>query len=229
MKISKHAPLLAPSVLAGDHAHLASALKVVADTGLEWVHLDMMDGHFVPNLSFGPQTVADLRKRNSELFFDTHLMFSRPDRFLEAYAEAGSDQISVHVEAQCDPHACIERIHALGCKAGIVINPGTEAESIRPFLGRVELVLVMTVWPGFGGQSFIDETLAKMEQLAAWRSCGEGNFRLQVDGGINLETAKRCHSAGVDTFVAGTSFFRSEDPREFARVIAQMADGKAQD
>jgi len=211
--------LLAPSILAGDHADLASALTVVQSLPVQWLHLDIMDGHFVPNLSFGPQTVADLRKRAPELFFDVHLMLSRPDQYVEAFAEAGANLITIHAEPEIDHRATLAAIKAQGCQTGIALNPGTPAEAVKPFLAEVDLVLVMTVWPGFGGQSFIEDTVAKMQQIAAWRTELGCDFRLEVDGGINLKTAATCRAAGVDTFVAGTAFFKAEDRTAFLAEI----------
>lgn len=219
--MSPHPVLLAPSILAGDHAALADSLSVVETAPVQWLHLDIMDGHFVPNLSFGPETVAALRRRNESLFFDVHLMLERPDRYLEAFAKAGANGITIHVEPDYDVEETLEQIRQLGCRTGIALNPGTEAEAARPFLAGVDLVLVMTVWPGFGGQSFMAETIAKMEQLDRWRAENGYHFRLEVDGGINLETGARCKAAGVDTLVAGTSFFAAEDPGAFALRIQQ--------
>jgi len=216
-----HAPLLAPSILAGDHANLAVSAAIVEQLGVSWLHLDIMDGHFVPNLSFGPQTVAALRK-NSKLFFDVHLMLDEPHRYIEAFAKAGANLISIHIEPAYDHAATLARIHALGCKNGIVLNPGTPASAIEPFLCQVDLVLVMTVQPGFGGQSFKHEMLAKIAQIDAWRKERKLDFRLEVDGGIDLTTAAECRQAGTDTFVAGTSFFAAPDRAAFVATIARL-------
>ena len=217
-------PTLAPSILAGDHAELAAALAIVQTLPVRWLHLDIMDGHFVPNLSFGPQTVADLRKRAPEgLFFDVHLMLSRPDNYVEAFAQAGANLITVHVEPEIDLPATFAAIRAQGCQVGLALNPGTAADAVEPYLADVDLVLVMTVWPGFGGQSFIGETVEKMRQLSAWRAERGLAFRLEVDGGINLETAETCRAAGVDTFVAGTAFFKAPDRAAFLAAIEAEA------
>ncbi len=216
---SPHPIILAPSVLAGDHACLAPALEAATNASAKWLHLDIMDGHFVPNLSFGPQTVADLRTRDSNLYFDTHLMLANPDQHIEAFVKAGSNNVTVHVEPDYDIADTLCRIRDLGAHRGIALNPGTPAEAARPFLRDVELVLVMTVWPGFGGQSFIEDTLEKMRQLDQWREQDSLAFRLEVDGGIDLETAPRCRACGVDTLVAGTAFFKSPDPAAFRRAV----------
>jgi ribulose-phosphate 3-epimerase len=212
-------PILAPSILAGDHAHLAASAQVIADASLTWVHLDIMDGHFVPNLSFGPQTIAALRA-GSNLFFDTHLMLDEPHRYVEAFAKAGANLISIHIEPQYDHAATLARIRALGCQNGIVLNPETPASAIEPYLPKVDLVLVMTVQPGFGGQPFRADTLGKLTAIDVWRRQRGLSFRLEVDGGIDLVTGLKCRSAGADTFVAGTSFFSAKDRRAYARTVA---------
>jgi len=217
--VKQHAPILAPSILAGDHARLADSARIVADLGLKWLHLDIMDGHFVPNLTFGPQTVAALRP-DSPLFFDTHLMLSRPQDYVEPFAKAGADLISIHIEADCDHRATLARIRELGPQNGIVLNPGTPADAIDPFLDQVDLVLVMTVQPGFGGQSFRADMAGKITQIAAWREQRGLGFRLEVDGGVDLATGPVCRSAGADTFVAGTAFFKAPDRGAFAREAA---------
>ena len=217
-----HAPILAPSLLAGDHANLAASARIVSEVGLSWLHLDLMDGHFVPNLTFGPEILAALRRAGSTLFFDTHLMLSEPHRYIEAFAQAGSNLISIHIEPEYDHASTLARIRALGCQNGIVLNPGTPAEAIAPFLDQVDLVLVMTVQPGFGGQAFRRDMLAKLRTIDGWRRERGLNFRLEVDGGVDLATGRECREAGADTFVAGTSFFRAADKRAFAATFAGM-------
>lgn len=214
-----HDPLLAPSILAADHAALADGLRIVQELPVKWLHLDIMDGHFVPNFSFGPQTVADLRRRDDTLFFDTHLMLDNPDRHLDAFLDAGSDLVSIHIEPDYDIDRTLQRIKEAGRQCGIVLNPATPAHAVLPFMRMVDLVLVMTVWPGFGGQSFIEDALPKMGLLDEWRQERGLNFRLEVDGGIDLETAPLCREQGVDTFVAGTAFFKAPDRAAFLRAI----------
>ncbi len=206
--------ILAPSILAGNHANLSESMKIIEDSGASWVHLDIMDGHFVPNLSFGPKIVADLRKI-SKLFFDTHLMLDNPQDFIEAFAKAGSNSITIHVEPEYDKLGTLKEIKQLGCACGIALNPGTNAESILPYLEEVDLVLVMTVQPGYGGQAFREEMLPKIAKINEWRTEKDLDFRLEVDGGINPEIAKRCWEEGADTFVAGTAFFRAENKKAF--------------
>lgn len=221
--MSPNLPRLAPSILAADHSALAGGLAQVAIVGAEWIHLDIMDGHFVPNLSFGPQTVKALRERNKRLFFDTHLMLDNPDKHLDAFLDAGADLISIHLEPKYPVRETLDRIRQAKRQTGIVLNPGTPPEAALPYLEEVDLVLVMSVWPGFGGQSFIEDTVPKMQQISQWRSERSLAFRLEVDGGIDLKTAKVCKAVGVDTFVAGTAFFKAPDPALFLREIENPA------
>ena len=174
-----------------------------------------MDGHFVPNISFGPQVVADLRPL-TKLHFDVHLMLSHPDRYIEAFAKAGAERLTVHVEADHDVVKTIAAIKAAGLSAGIAMNPDADPRRLLPYLDSVDLVLCMTVFPGFGGQSFIPSVLDSIRLIAAERAKRGANFRLEVDGGINTETGLRCREAGADTFVAGTAFFKAPDRKAFA-------------
>lgn len=218
--IVRRPTLLAPSLLAGDHAALAESVGVVAQSGLSWLHLDIMDGHFVPNLTFGPQILAALRPRFPGLFFDTHLMLDNPSDHVEAFAKAGANLISIHIEPVPEPTALLRRIRELGPQCGLVLNPDTPAEAIEPFLGEVDLVLVMTVQPGFGGQSFRENLLPKICQLDTWRRERGLDFHLEVDGGVDLTTGPRCRDAGAEVLVAGTAFFKAPDPAAFAREVS---------
>jgi ribulose-phosphate 3-epimerase len=214
-------PLLAPSLLAGDHAHLAISARIAAEAS-PWLHVDIMDGNFVPNLTFGPETLAALRRAGLKSFFDTHLMLAEPHKYVEPFAQAGANLISIHIEPAYDHRGTLARIRELGCQCGIVLNPGTPAAAIEPLLPLVDLVLVMTVQPGFGGQAFRADMLPKLREIDGWRRERGLKFRLEVDGGIDLATAAQCRSAGADTFVAGTAFFKATDRTAFAAAIARL-------
>ena len=216
--------LLAPSILAGNHANLTDALKTTESDGRQWIHLDIMDGHFVPNLSFGPQTVADLRK-DSKLFFDVHLMLANPHLYIDAFSDAGSDLITIHIEPEYDHLATIEHIKSLGKQVGIALNPATSVDKIHHVLNKaeLELVLCMTVNPGFGGQTFIHDVLKKVEELKILREKDQKHFLIEVDGGVCPEHVKPCLEAGVDIFVAGTAYFKGNlnERSEFAKSVGE--------
>jgi len=215
-------PVLAPSILAGDHANLAGSLAEIEGDGRSWVHVDVMDGHFVPNITFGPQTVADLRRR-TKIFLDVHLMMDEPHRFLEAFAEAGSDLISIHLEPNYDHATALSRIRSLGKRSGIVLNPDSSLDLALPFLEQVDLILLMTVFPGFGGQAFIPEVLDKVRELHNLRKKGDMSFLIEVDGGVSPENIAKCKEAGVDVCVAGTAYFKegAEGRASFAKLVGE--------
>ena len=212
--------ILAPSILAGNHANLLQALQVAEEDGRKWIHLDIMDGHFVPNLSFGPQTVADLRK-DSKLFFDVHLMLDQPDRYVDPFIHAGSDLISIHLEPEYDQNATLNKIKKAGVQTGMVINPDTPVERLIPFLDQLDLVLLMTVFPGFGGQKFIESVLEKAQAIAELRKENQHNFLIEVDGGVGPEHVTPCLESGVDIIVAGTAYYKRDQAgrKEFAEAI----------
>ncbi|MFL4358910.1 ribulose-phosphate 3-epimerase [Streptococcus uberis] len=201
---------IAPSILAADYANFASELKRIEETDAEYVHIDIMDGQFVPNISFGADVVASMRK-HSKLVFDCHLMVVDPERYVEAYAQAGADIMTIHTESTKHIHGALQKIKASGMKAGVVINPGTPVSALKPVLNLVDQVLIMTVNPGFGGQAFIPECLEKVEEVASLRETLGLTFDIEVDGGVDNKTIAACQKAGANIFVAGSYLFKASD------------------
>ena len=209
--------LVAPSMLAADFGRLADETRRVEAAGADWIHLDVMDGHFVPNLTLGPQAVASLRPV-TKLPLDVHLMIEHPDRYLQIFVEAGADRVTVHAEACGDLPAVVRQIRKLGAKVGVAVRPETDTKVLNPCLEEVDLCLLMTVNPGFGGQAFMPEVLPKIESLRK-----RYNRYIQVDGGITYETGKLTQSAGADVMVAGTYIFRAADPKQAIAALKGQA------
>lgn len=200
---------IAPSILAADYAQFGRELERLEQTAAVYVHIDIMDGQFVPNISFGADVVASMRK-HSKLVFDVHLMVVNPERYVDAYAQAGTDMMTIHTESTLHIHGALQKIKAAGMKAGVAINPGTPVEAVVPVLPLVDQVLVMTVNPGFGGQTFIPETLPKIEALVVLREQMGLTFDIEVDGGIDKDTIKLAKAAGANVFVAGSYVFKGD-------------------
>ena len=211
-------PRISPSLLAADFSRLAEEVRAVEAAGADWLHLDIMDGHFVPNISFGPGLIKALRP-HTKMPFDVHLMIAPAEPYLEAFAQAGADIISVHPEAGPHLHRSLQTIRALGKKCGVVLNPATPVSSIENLLDLVDLIMVMTVNPGFGGQSFIMSQLPKIAALRRMIDATGRDIALEIDGGVTAATAPHCLKAGADTLVAGTAVFGAAD---YANAIATL-------
>jgi ribulose-phosphate 3-epimerase len=202
--------IIAPSILSADFSNLAQQIRLTEMGGADWIHCDVMDGHFVPNITIGPIIVKAVRK-SSRLPIDVHLMIEKPDKYLEAFAEAGANYITVHVEEVAHLNRSINRIKELGCKAGVVINPATPVNSIVDVAEYIDLLLIMTVNPGFGGQKFISNSIRRIEEAANLRAKLKANYLIEIDGGVNSETIVKAKKAGVDVFVAGSAIFDADN------------------
>ena len=213
---------LAPSILSADFAHLADQIKAAEEGGAALLHMDVMDGHFVPNLTIGPPVVASVR-RVTKLPLDCHLMIDNPDQFIPVFADAGADWISVHQEICIHLHRTLELIKHHGLRAGVVINPATPVATLSEILDVVDYVLVMSVNPGFGGQKFIRHSLTKLQQLATLRAQRGLNFRIEVDGGVALDTVVEVVRAGAEVLVAGNAVFGKGNPKEQAQLLIKAA------
>lgn len=211
---------IAPSILSADFANLERDIRNIGENGGDWVHVDVMDGHFVPNITIGIPVVKSLRKVTS-LPLDVHLMIEKPIRYVEDFVKAGADWLTIHVEADQPQNTldALDRIHALGCKAGIVLKPRTPVEAAIPYLEKCDIILIMTVEPGFGGQKFMEDQMAKLEQLRQWLDDVNPDCLLEVDGGVDRNTHTTCKKSGADVLVAGSAYFGATDRAEFVKLI----------
>lgn len=216
--------LIAPSLLSSDFADLKTEMARVTEAGADWLHVDVMDGSFVPNLTLGMPIVKAM-KPYAKIPLDVHLMIDQPERYIEEFVRAGSDYLTLHVESTTVMKESLQKIRALGSKPGVTLRPRTSLDELKPFLPLVDLVLVMTVEPGFGGQSFMENQVEKIRTLKKWRSEGAGNYLIQVDGGVASGTSRICIDAGADVLVAGSAVFKGEKSVENYRKNIEVLKG----
>ena len=214
--------MVSPSILSADFGHLAADCRMVLDAGAVWLHYDVMDGHFVPNISFGVPVLKSLHKNLPDAFYDAHLMISHPLQYAEAFAKAGASLINFHLECEDDIGETLAAIRAAGCKTGLTIKPGTPAEALSPWLDQLDMVLVMSVEPGFGGQKFMPSALDKLRWLKAEREKRGLHYLLEVDGGVDAVTGPDCAAAGADVLVAGSAVFAAKDPAQAVKMLAAL-------
>jgi len=215
-------PILAPSILAADFTKLGEEISTCTDAGVKWIHCDVMDGHFVPNISYGP-AIVEAAGRASDAFLDVHLMIENPDQYIEAFAEAGADQLTVHQEACPHLHRTIQSIKQHDMMAGVAVNPATSLNTIEPILEYVDLVLIMSVNPGFGGQSFIENTYQRLKDMSIMRDNKQLGFLIEVDGGVGIENIEKVARSGADVLVAGSSVFKAKNTAESIRELTKKA------
>ena len=217
-------PILAPSILAADFSQLGKDINDCVEADINWIHCDIMDGHFVPNISYGPSIVKAAKKSAPDAFMDVHLMIENPDNYVDDYLQAGADLITVHFEACPHLHRSIQNIKKYGIMAGVAVNPATSLYSIEPILEYVDLVLIMSVNPGFGGQSFIESSYQKIEELVDLRESGEHGFLIEIDGGVGLKNIDKVAEAGVDVLVAGSSVFSADNiPSRIKELVSKIS------
>lgn len=219
-------PIIAPSILAADYSRLGAQIEECNKADIQWIHCDIMDGHFVPNISYGPAVVRAAAK-STDAFIDVHMMIENPGAFIEPFAEAGAGQITVHQETCTHLHRTIQSIHQQGLAAGVAVNPATSLQTLEPIISDVDLVLLMSVNPGFGGQSFIRSTYQRLLRLRTMREEHQADFFIEVDGGVNLDNIEKISRSGADVFVAGSAVFKAPDiPTRINELLREARIGK---